>query len=72
MGWQPSIFDRQVNALRLWNRILGMDQGRITRKVLVHDYECLGEWCHEIRSLFQNINMGDTFTNLIQFDIKKQ
>ena len=33
MGWLPSLFYRQVNALRLWNRILKMNSERLMKKM---------------------------------------
>ena len=48
MGFLPAIFHRQVNALRLWNRILGMSPERLTRKVLLLDCQSSVGWSKDI------------------------
>ena len=71
MGFLPAIFHRQVNALRLWNRILGMSPERLTRKVLLLDCQSSVGWSKDIKLLFECINMGDLFTNLSKCDINQ-
>ena len=71
MGFLPAIFHRQVNALRLWNRILGMSPERLTRKVLLLDCQSSVGWSKDIKLLFECINMGDLFTKLSKCDINQ-
>jgi hypothetical protein len=36
-GWIPSFERHQANVLRLWNRLISMDEGRLTRRVFTWD-----------------------------------
>ena len=35
MGWTPPIVHRQLNCLRLWNRLVKMDENRLTRRIFI-------------------------------------
>ena len=69
MGFLPAIFHRQVKALRLCNRILGMSPEHLTRKVLLLHCQSSVGWSKDIKLLFECINMADLFTNLSQCDV---
>ena len=69
MGWLPSLFYRQVNALRLWNRILNMNSERLTKKIFLSDYGSNSGWCQELNLLFKTLYMKDIFENLHLCDI---
>ena len=69
MGWLPSLFYRQVNALRLWNRILNMNSERLTKKIFLSDYGSNSGWCQESKLLFETLDMKDIFENLHLCDI---
>ena len=71
MGVLPAIFHRQVNAPRLWNRILGMSPERLTRKLLLLDCQSSVGWGKDIKLLFECIDMEDLFTNLSKCDINQ-
>ena len=71
MRFLLAIFHRQVNALRLWNRILAMSPEHLTRKLLLLDCQSSVGWSKDIKLLFECINMGDLFTNLSKCDINQ-
>ena len=71
MGFLPAVFHRQVNALRLLNRILGLSPEHLTRKVILLDCQSSVGWSKDIKLLFECINMGDLFTNLSKCDINQ-
>ena len=39
MGWLPSRFRRYLNTIRLWNRLIKMDNNCLTKTIFLWDYE---------------------------------
>ena len=39
MGWLPSRFRRYLNTIRLWNRLIKMDNNCLTKSIFLWDYE---------------------------------
>ena len=37
-GWIPSVYRRWLSMLRYWNKLIQMDDHRITKKVFIADY----------------------------------
>ncbi len=53
MGWITSDVRRQTEMLRLWNKLIHMDDSRLTKKVFLYDYNlCKENWCHEMKLTF--------------------
>ncbi len=65
-GWTPSGARRKMCMVQLWNRILKMPNTRITKRVLLWDFnsEQSHTWSAEIRAVFSEVNMMDTYENL--------
>lgn len=63
-GWIPSVYRRWQCMLRLWNRLLLMDDDRITKQVFNMDYrKCTHNWSWEVRTIMNNIGYSDQFRN---------
>ena len=63
-GWLPSVYRRWGCMLRMWNRIIQMDDTRITRQVFNMDYQkCFRNWSSEIKSIMDTIGCSNTFNN---------
>ena len=64
MGWTPPIVRQQLNCLRLWNRLVKMDEHRLTRLTFIWDYvRCRHNWCYEVKNIFKSINLGGKYTS---------
>ncbi len=64
MGWITSDGRRQTEMLRLWNRLIHMDDGRLTEKVFLYDYNLYKEnWFHEMKLIFGEMEQLDVFNN---------
>ena len=64
MGWTLFIYRRWVNMIRLWNRLINMDDNRITKCLFNVDYVVIGKtWCSDLKSLLHQINMQQSFEN---------
>ena len=58
--------------LRFWNRVVGMDDNRLTKRIFLWDYlkrSCKGNWNSDIYKLFTKIGRTDHFTNLSQVNV---
>ena len=64
MGWTLSIHRRWVNMIRLWNRLISMDDNRLTKCVFNSDYTATGKtWCSDLKNLLHQVNMQHSFEN---------
>ena len=66
MGWAPPIVRRQVNCLRLWNRLVKLDNSRLTRRIFEWDYlKGRHNWCFEVKNILKTIDFGDKYTRAL-------
>ena len=71
MGWTTSIHRRWVNMFRLWNRLISMNNNRLTKHVFNFDYNSSGKtWCWEIKFISEQLNMQHIFVNKQTVDLK--
>ena len=56
---------RWLNMLRLWNRIVGMNNTRLPK--IIYEYrrslDSKGNWCSEIKEIFSSILCNDVYEN---------
>ena len=56
MGWLSPKLSRYVTRIRLWNRLLKMNENRLTRKIFEWDYGlCKNNWSSEMKKMFENL-----------------
>ena len=57
MGWTPAIIKRKVNMVRLWCRLVRMNEDRLTKRIFLQDLSLCNSgvknWCSEIKHIFQ-------------------
>ena len=63
MGWPLSTYRRWTNIVRLWNRLVEMNDERLTKKVFLYDYsQCnINSWCLEIKSFLEYMGLPPEF-----------
>ena len=76
-GWLPSVYRRWINMLWYWNRLLTLDDWRITKIAFQYDYIRsfdTNNWCSKILNIMTKLNITDHFYNLtpINIDTAKQ
>ena len=65
MGWDLNITRWHLQMLRYWNRVIRLDDNRLTKHILNWDYNLfVNNWSTEIHSIMQNIG------NIISFESK--
>lgn len=71
MGWVISTHRRWVNMLRLWNRLVNMDNSRLTRAVFEYDYNFNGHnWCSDVKHILEQVNLMANFRNKSPVNLK--
>ena len=73
MGWPVSLHRRWFNMLRLWNRLIGMDNNRLTKQIFLNDFNRNrnNSWCSEIKFIFNKIGLPAIFQNKKLCDITR-
>ena len=66
MGYPSPLVRRHKLIIKFWNRLIGMSQFRLTRKIFYWNY-ALGDnnWATDIKALFTNIGMENVFSNKV-------
>ena len=63
-GWLPSIYRRWRSMIRLWNRLILMNNERLTKKVFNADlvlHNSSKNWSSEINQVMNDIGLSDQF-----------
>ena len=71
MGWTANIVRRDLESIRMYNQIVKMDRGCITRKVF--EYDCAspcGEWSANLKALALSINCDYEWENQLPINLK--
>ena len=56
-GWLNCQVRRHIEMCRFWNRIINMEDSRLTKIIFEWDYsKCKGNWCQEIKELFESVD----------------
>ena len=71
MGWHKNYLGRSLCTLRFWNRILTMDDYRLTKSIFNYDYNlCSKNWSFHIKCLLEEIGLIDNFINKTPVDLE--
>ena len=71
MGWTDPRDRRHLDMLRLWNRLIKMDNNRLTKKIFEWDKGLQNSgWNSEIKQIFQSLDCLNCFENSNTIDIK--
>ncbi len=56
------------DTLRFWNRVLNMDESRLTVKMFEYDYK---NWCNDMKQFFNIIGKMSIFEEKISCNIRE-
>ena len=64
-GWLPSVYRRWGSIIRFWNRLVHMDNTRLTKRVLfIHDYNmCDNNWSSGIKQIMIKLECVHKFND---------
>ncbi len=63
MGWTPSCIRRKICILRYWNRLITMNNSRLTKSVFNTDYNSNGTWCNYVKTIFKQCDKYEIYLN---------
>ncbi len=70
MGWLSLIYRRYIVMLRFWNRLLHMDNTRLTKRIFLWGHAHPNHnWCSDIRSIADSLGMIHIYDRKASFDI---
>ena len=69
MGWESGESRRNICMMRLWNRLLEMDDNRLTKKIFYWDLNNEGVWTRELNELCNRLGWEDVTSHLLSFDL---
>ena len=75
VDWLMPEYRTRLKMIRQYNRILKMDEGRLTKKVydwdrLLNNANVVSSWSNEIKTIFYSCNLNTTFDNNRPFPLK--
>ena len=74
LGWLSPRYRRWLNVIRLWNRLVGLDQTRLTYHAFMQDYYMaqsnIKNWCCNVWQVLHNLKYEDSFHRRTPWDIE--
>ena len=72
MGWVVSTNRRWANVLGLWNRLVNMDENRLTKKIFSYDNSMPGgkSWCSDVKTILTKVDLLSNFYDKTPVDLK--
>ena len=71
-GWLPCVYRQWISIIRYWNRLILLDENRLTKTVFNSDYETCqnkNNWCSDIKNMLGTIGLSDHFYNRETVDL---
>ena len=63
-GWLTDKYRRYLAILRFWNRLIGMPNDRVTKKIFNWDFENdRNSWCGDAKTMLSLLDMSDVYHN---------
>ena len=62
MGWVTPRLNRFLPIIRLWNKLLLMNNDRITKKIFEWDFTKKKGWCAEVSKIFDEMGIKNKFS----------
>ena len=73
MAWLSPQYRRWLSMLRLWNRLIAMENSRLTKKLFNYVYSVTTDtsatWCNDIMKIFIFIDLKSSYENLLPVNI---
>ena len=63
-GWLTDKYRRYLAILRFWNRLIGMPNDRVRKKIFNWDFENdRNSWCGDVKTILSLLDMSDVYQN---------
>ena len=64
IGWSSARVGQHINMVRLWNRLIEMDENRITKRIFMWDLSLAhNNWTVDIRQILRYVNLEHIYDN---------
>ena len=71
MGWISSLTRRKTNMIRFWNRLISIDDSRLTKKIFNCDFSiCYRNWSSEVKNVLSLTNNIHNFHQKLHCDLE--
>ena len=72
MAWEPLINRQKLNMLRLWNRLVKLENNRLTKKIFLWEYSIgRNNWTCNLKTIFNEIENTNCFDNIMICDLRR-
>ena len=72
MGWTPAHIRRKICMVRFWNRLIQMDDSRLTKRIFLWDMsQKKKNWSQELSTILESIGKKDSYRNLEIINIQE-
>ena len=69
-GWRSAQCNRHVKMINYWNRLVLMEDTRLTKKMFIYDYNrCKDNWSMEVKQLCQDNDMIEIFDDMGEINV---
>ena len=71
VGWLPIYYRHKLEIIRLWNRLILMDNSRLAKKIFLCNYSNpkVNDWPTQVRRIFESMGELDIYNNVQVCDI---
>ena len=71
LGWLSVKYVRYKYMVNFWNRLVKMEDDRLTKHIFKYDYElCRGNWSADMNKIFSLLNMHAVFENIFLCNVE--
>jgi len=71
LGWIMPKYRRWISIVRLWNRLVSMEDGRITKRIFLWDKElCYNNWSSDLYEILSEFGLEYTFEDMSTINVK--
>ncbi len=73
MGWKSCRLRQNINMIHFWNKLISIDESRLTKRIFNWDYNLCKNWCLEIKQILysaslQHIYNEQNVCNIVTID----
>ena len=64
VGWTDPDVRRKLEMIRMWDRLVNMDDSRLTKRVFLWDYNQPHGWCSDMKKIFSSIGLNNLYETI--------
>ena len=62
--WTDPDVRRKLEMIRMWDRLINMDDSRLTKRVILWDYNQPHGWCSDMKKIFSSIGLNNLYETI--------